>query len=78
MLTPPNMRSYGQKIRLAANPLAYGEQPDAAGGSRPLCLFSRPVSPTHAAKYCRNQLVGCTYRNTYDTVWTVRHMHGQD
>uniref|UniRef100_A0A7S0X1Q8 Uncharacterized protein n=1 Tax=Chlamydomonas leiostraca TaxID=1034604 RepID=A0A7S0X1Q8_9CHLO len=62
---------YGMKVRLAAYPLATGQEVDAAGGSRPLCLFSKPVSQTHFAKYCRNQLVGFTYRNTFDTVWEV-------
>ncbi len=70
-LAPLSARRYGQKIRLACNPMAFGEQPDAQGGSRPLCLFSKPVSSLHCAKFCRNQVVGCTYRSTFDTVWTV-------
>lgn len=62
---------YGQKIRLLANPLAQGESLDSAGGPRPLCLFSRPVSTTHFAKYSRSQLAGFTWRHTYDSVWQV-------
>mmetsp|Transcript_17107 Transcript_17107/g.36945 ORF Transcript_17107/g.36945 Transcript_17107/m.36945 type:complete len:401 (-) Transcript_17107:72-1274(-) len=62
---------YGQKIRLAANPMATGQPLDSQAGPRPLCLFSKPVSTTHYAKYCRNQLVGFTFRNTADTVWQV-------
>ncbi|GAX80724.1 hypothetical protein CEUSTIGMA_g8159.t1 [Chlamydomonas eustigma] len=41
------------------------------GGPRPLCLFSKPPSNTHYAKYSRKQLVGLTYRDTFDTVWQV-------
>jgi hypothetical protein len=62
---------YGQKIRLALNPQSVGEPADAAGGSRPLCLFSKLQSSTHHSKYGRKQLVGLTSRNTYETVWTV-------
>lgn len=40
---------------------------DSAGGPRPLCLFSKPVSTTHFSKYSRNQLVGFTFRETFDT-----------
>lgn len=52
-----------------SNPMVHttGEEVDSAGGPRPLCLFSKPVSHTHFAKYCRNQLVGFTYRDTFDT-----------
>lgn len=56
-------------------PSAYGPQSDvtSAGGPRPLCLFSKPISTTHAAKYSRQQLVGFTYRaDSYDCVWQVR------
>ena len=60
---------YGQKIRLALNPAANGLPLDSAGGPRPLCLFSKVLSTTHFAKYSRKQLVGLTYRETFDTVW---------
>eukprot|EP00199_Chlamydomonas_sp_CCMP681_P002151 CAMPEP_0119111138 /NCGR_PEP_ID=MMETSP1180-20130426/34119_1 /TAXON_ID=3052 ORGANISM="Chlamydomonas cf sp, Strain CCMP681" /NCGR_SAMPLE_ID=MMETSP1180 /ASSEMBLY_ACC=CAM_ASM_000741 /LENGTH=424 /DNA_ID=CAMNT_0007097937 /DNA_START=15 /DNA_END=1289 /DNA_ORIENTATION=+ len=62
---------YGQKLRLAVHPAALGGAADAQGGPRPLCLFSKPVTTTHCAKYTRNQLVGFTYRNTFETVWEV-------
>ncbi len=58
---------YGQKVQLAAHPLASGQDVDAQGGARPLRLFSKPISTTHFAKYCRHQLVGFTYRNSFDT-----------
>ena len=60
---------YGQKIRLALNPAANGLPLDSAGGPRPLCLFSKAQSTTHYSKYSRKQLVGLTYRETFDTVW---------
>ena len=60
---------YGQKIRLALNPAANSLPVDSAGGPRPLCLFSKPPSTTHYAKYSRKQLVGLTYRETFDTVF---------
>ena len=63
---------YGQKIRLALNPQAMGLPLDATGGQRPMCLFSKPLSMTHYAKYSRKQLVGLTARDTFDTVWQVR------
>lgn len=62
---------YGQKVQLVVHPAASGQSVDSAGGQRPLRLFSKPVSTTHFAKYCRNQLVGFTYRNSFDTVWEV-------
>lgn len=65
---------YGQKVRVVLYPSAYGPQSDvtSAGGPRPLCLFSKPISTTHAAKYSRQQLVGFTYRaDSYDCVWQV-------
>lgn len=62
---------YGQKIRLALNPAANGLPIDAEGGPRPLCLFSKPPSNSHYAKYSRKQLVGLTFRDTFDTVWQV-------
>ncbi|KAJ9532387.1 hypothetical protein QJQ45_010424 [Haematococcus lacustris] len=78
---PPNSTSepefdgdilrYGQKVRIACHPFATGQPLDSAGGPRPLCLFSKPVSTTHCAKYSRSQLVGFTYKQTYDTVWEV-------
>ena len=50
-----------------------GDALDATGGSRPLALYSRPKSVTHAAKFSENQLVGFSWRVTsYDTVWQVR------
>ncbi len=58
---------YGQKVQLAVHPYASGQEVDSEGGPRPLRLFSKPVSTTHFSKYCRNQLVGFTYRNSYDT-----------
>lgn len=63
---------YGQKIRLALNPASLGEDTTADGGTSPLCLFSKLLSSNHFAKYSRKQLVGLTFRNTYDTVWQVR------
>lgn len=67
-----NILRYGQKIRLIVNSQAQAEELDAAGGPRPLHLFSKPISTTHYAKYGRNQLVGFTWRvNTYDSVWQV-------
>ncbi len=65
---------YGQKIRLALNPAANGLPCDAEGGPRPLCLFSKPPSNAHYAKYSRKQLVGLTYRDTFETVWQVRRV----
>jgi hypothetical protein len=63
---------YGQKVQLAAHPSVFGEEPDAGGGPRPLCLFSKPVSTTHHSKYSHQQLVGFTYRaHSFDTVWEV-------
>lgn len=62
---------YGQKVRLVANPAAQAEPIDSAGGPRPLCLFSRPISTTHFAKYSRSQYCGFTWRHTYDSVWQV-------
>ena len=32
-----------------------------------MCLFSKPVSLQHSSKYTRNQVVGFTQRNSYDT-----------
>eukprot|EP00798_Chlamydomonas_sp_ICE-L_P018594 gene18594-25106_t len=62
---------YGQKVRIAFNPMALGEAPDMQGGPRPLVLFSKPVSTTHAAKYCRHQLVAATFRTSSDAVWMI-------
>ncbi|KAG2423989.1 hypothetical protein HXX76_014815 [Chlamydomonas incerta] len=63
---------YGQKVRLALHPGASGDPADSGGGPRPLCLFSKPVSTTHAARYSRQQLVGFTTRtDSFDCVWTV-------
>ena len=62
---------YGEKVRLAVHAAATGDAVDSLGGPRPLCLFSKPVSTTHFAKYSRSQLVGFTYRDTFDTVWQV-------
>ena len=67
---------YGQKVRLALNPAALGLEADVAGGPRPLCLFSKPASSTHYAKYCRKQLVGFTRRDTFDTVWQASGSSG--
>ena len=47
---------YGQKIRLIANPAITGQPTDAGGGKAPLCLYSKPVSTTHHAKYSHNQV----------------------
>lgn len=63
---------YGQKIRLVANPAMCGEPLDVCGGRHPLCLFSRPISTTHAAKFSRHQLVGLTPHLGYETAWEVR------
>jgi hypothetical protein len=53
--------------------LHQGEALDADGGSRPLALYSRPVSSTSAARYSGAQLVGWTWRAaSYDAVWQVR------
>lgn len=62
---------YGSKVRLAAHPLATGDIVNSQGGERPLCLFSKPVSTTHFAKYSRNQLVGFTHKENFDSVWQV-------
>ncbi len=62
------------QVRVVLHPSAYGPQSDvtSGGGPRPLCLFSKPISTTHAAKYSRQQLVGFTYRaDSYDCVWQV-------
>ncbi|GMH40575.1 hypothetical protein BSKO_08479 [Bryopsis sp. KO-2023] len=63
---------FGQKLRLIANPAINDEPLDGVGGRRPLCLFSRPISTTHSAKYSRHQVVGLTYKVGYETVWEVR------
>lgn len=69
---PDDVLRYGQKIRLLANPEAQAEPLDAAGGARPLALFSKPISTTHFAKYSRHQVTGFTWRqSTYDSVWQV-------
>lgn len=62
---------YGQKVRIAAYPEASGQEVDCQGGARPLCLFSKPLSTTHCSKYSRKQLVGFTFRQTFDAVWQV-------
>ena len=69
---PDDMVHYGQKVRLALYPEAIGASVDCAGGARPLCLFSKPASTTHCAKYSRNQLVGFTHQGSFDSVWQVR------
>ncbi len=63
---------YGQKIRLLANPEAQGLELDCAGGSKPLALFSKPISPTDYAKYSRHQLTGFSWNSSsYDSAWQV-------
>ena len=47
---------YGQKVRVVANSAVRGEELDSGGGSAPLCLFSKPVCPTHFAKYSHHQV----------------------
>ncbi|GIL84233.1 hypothetical protein Vretimale_15863 [Volvox reticuliferus] len=67
-----NTVHYGQKVRLALHPGAWGDAADAGGGPRPMCLFSKPVSTTHASRYTRQQLVGFTARvDSFDCAWTV-------
>ncbi|GFR43092.1 hypothetical protein Agub_g4100 [Astrephomene gubernaculifera] len=74
-LEPPysdNVVHYGQKVRLALHPGAWGDAADSGGGPRPMCLFSKPVSTTHAARYSRQQLVGFTARSdSFDCAWQV-------
>lgn len=62
---------YGEKLRIMANPMVQGEALDASGGSRALCLYSRPVTTTHFAKLSRHQLVAFTDHAGYDSVWQV-------
>lgn len=62
---------YGQKIRLVANPQILGQPIDAGGGAVPLCLFSKPVSTTHYAKYSHHQAAGFTTRSGFETVFSV-------
>lgn len=60
------------QVRLALHPGAWGDSTDAGGGPRPMCLFSKPISPTHASRYTRQQLVGFTARvDSFDCAWTV-------
>jgi hypothetical protein len=60
------------QVRLALYPTAFGEPADAGGGPAPRCLFSKPVSTTHAAKYSRQQLVAFTAAaDSYDCAWSV-------
>ncbi|MEW5306868.1 MAG: hypothetical protein WDW36_009305 [Sanguina aurantia] len=66
-----NTVCYGQKLRLAAHPSATNQEPTAYGGACPLCLFSKPQSLDHYAKYSRQQLVGLCKGDTYDSVWQV-------
>ena len=48
---------YGQKVRIIANAaVVNGQALDAAGGPRPLHLFSKPVSTTHFAKHSHQQV----------------------
>lgn len=45
---------YGAKVRLAAHPTYTGDPtPLLSDDAQPLCLFSKPVSMTHSAKYVR-------------------------
>ncbi|KXZ51142.1 hypothetical protein GPECTOR_13g629 [Gonium pectorale] len=74
-LEPPytdNIVHYGQKVRLALHPGAWGDPADSGGGPRPLCLYSQPLSSTVAARYSRQQLVAFTGRHdSYDCAWMV-------
>ncbi|KAI8466385.1 MAG: flagellar associated protein [Monoraphidium minutum] len=62
---------FGQKVHLLANPMVSGEPLDAAGGSRPLFLASRPLSATCAARGSRRQAVFFTEAPSYTAVWAV-------
>ncbi len=67
---PPSCRR--RQVRLALHPGTWGDAADAGGGPRPMCLFSKPVSTTHASRYTRQQLVGFTARvDSFDCVWMV-------
>lgn len=63
---------YGQKFRLALHPGALGEPIDSNGGSKPLCLYSKPFSMQYSAKYTKGKsIVGLTQRTTAETLWQL-------
>ena len=62
---------FGQKVRLIANPQAQGEELEGTGGSRPLFLYSKPISTTNFAKFSRHQLVALGETANYDSIWQV-------
>ncbi|KAF5831151.1 flagellar associated protein [Dunaliella salina] len=67
-----NILRYGCKVRLAMHPAYTGDSVSPLSeDAQPLCLFSKPVSLIYSSKYTRNQLVGFTSRDSFDTVWEV-------
>lgn len=52
--------------------MRQGEELDGTGGTRPLAMFSNPITPTCSSR-SRHQLVGFSWQHqAFDTVWQVR------
>eukprot|EP00898_Chlorokybus_atmophyticus_P009023 jgi/Chlat1/9121/Chrsp97S08424 len=64
---------YGQKVRLAANPLADPSRSSLTDLRHPLFLRSQPVSTSRFAKHSHRQEVWTSYARDYAAAWEVAH-----